>query len=81
MAPDFLPEGIDGPDGFCTQMGFEVCEGHLDRIKVRTVRRQEKNPGASGPDGLLGGLALWAAKLSMMTMSPLSRAGASSFST
>jgi hypothetical protein len=32
--PDLLPEGVDGPDGFCAQMGFELCRGHFDRIKV-----------------------------------------------
>jgi hypothetical protein len=30
--PDFLSEGVDGPDGFCAQMGFELCKGHFDRI-------------------------------------------------
>src|ERR1700716_2173044 len=28
---DCLPEGVDGPDGPGAQMGFEYCEGHLDR--------------------------------------------------
>jgi hypothetical protein len=33
--PDLLPEGIDGPDGFCAEMGFKLCEGHFDWIEVR----------------------------------------------
>ena len=33
-APDLLPEGVDGPDGGCPQMGFKLCEGHFDRVKV-----------------------------------------------
>ena len=24
--PDLLPEGIDGPDGFCAEMGFSVAK-------------------------------------------------------
>jgi hypothetical protein len=32
--PICLPEGVDGPDGPGAQMGFEFCEGHLDRIEV-----------------------------------------------
>lgn len=56
--PDLLPEGIDGPDGFGAEMGFKLCEGHLDRIKVRAVGRQEQHPCTPGLDGFLGGLAL-----------------------
>lgn len=56
--PDLVPEGIDGSDRFGTQMGFELCEGHLDRIKVRTIGWQEQDPRALGRDGLLGGLTL-----------------------
>ena len=56
--PDFLPEGIDGPDGFCAEMGFKLCEGHFDRIKLRAIGRQEQDPCAPGLDGLLGSLAL-----------------------
>jgi len=57
-APDLLPEGIDGPDSLGAEMGFRLCEGHFDRIEVGTVGRQEQDPGTSGLDGLLGGLAL-----------------------
>ncbi len=39
------------------QMGFEFCEGHLDRIEVGAVGRQEEDPCALGPYGLLGGRA------------------------
>src|SRR5262245_36809671 len=78
-APDLLPEGIDGPGGSCAQMSFKLCERHLDRIEVGTIGRQEQDPGAPCLDSLLGGLA--GGKLSMMTMSPLARVGASSFST
>jgi hypothetical protein len=55
--PDLLPESVDGPDGFCAQMGFELCEGHFDRITVRAIGRQEQDPCTRGPDGFLGGLA------------------------
>ena len=54
---DCLPEGVDGPDGFGAQMGFEFCEGHLDRIEVGAVGRQEEDLCALGPYGLLGGRA------------------------
>ena len=79
--PDLLPEGIDGPDGFCAEISFKLGEGHFDRIEVRAVGWQEQDPCTPGSDGLLGGLALVGAKLSMMTTSPLARVGASSFST
>ena len=56
--PDLLPEGIDGPDGSCAEMGFKLCEGHFDRIEVRAIGWQEQDPCAPGLDGFLGGLAL-----------------------
>jgi len=56
--PDLLPEGINGPDGFCAQEGFELGKGHFDWIKIGTVGRQKQDPGAPGPDRLLGGFAL-----------------------
>ena len=55
---DLLPEGIDGSDGFCAQMGFKLCEGHFDRIKVGAIRWQEKDSWTPGLDGLFSGLAL-----------------------
>ena len=56
--PDLLPEGIDGPDGFCVEMGFKLCEGHFDWIEVRAIGWQEQDPCTPGLDGFLGGLAL-----------------------
>ena len=56
--PDLLPEGIDGPDRFCAEMGFKLCKGHFDGVEVGTVGRQEQDPCAPGLDGFLGGLAL-----------------------
>jgi hypothetical protein len=56
--PDLLAEGINGPDSFGAEMGFKLCEGHLDWIKVRAVGRQEQHPCTPGLDGFLGGLAL-----------------------
>jgi hypothetical protein len=35
--PDLVPEGIDGPEGFCAEMGYKPCEGHFDRIEVRAM--------------------------------------------
>jgi hypothetical protein len=29
--PDLVPEGIDSPEGFCAEMGYKPCEGHVDR--------------------------------------------------
>ena len=56
--PDLLPEGIDGPDGFCAEISFKLGEGHFDRIEVRAVGWQEQDPCTPGLDGFLGGLAL-----------------------
>ena len=56
--PDLLPEGIDGPGGFCAQMRFKLCEGHFDRIEIRAIGRQKQDPCTPGLDGLLCGLAL-----------------------
>src|SRR5215471_13873299 len=55
---DLLPEGIDGPRGLCTEMGFKLCEGHFDGIEVGAIGWQEHDPCAFRLDGLLGGLAL-----------------------
>jgi hypothetical protein len=57
-APDLLPEGVDGSDGSCAEVGFKLGEGHLDRVEVGTIGRQEQDPGTPGRDGVLGGLAL-----------------------
>ena len=56
--PDLLPEGIDGPDGSCAEMGFKLCEGHFDRIEVKGYRVAGTGSMHPGLDGFLGGLAL-----------------------
>jgi hypothetical protein len=78
--PDLLPESINGPDSFCAQQDFEPGEGHLDWIKIETLGRQEQNPSPLARIAFSAALLLRAARLSMMTASPLLSAGASSFS-
>ena len=50
--------GADAP-----QMGLELCEGELDGVQVRTVRRQEEEPGAALSEGLGGAGALVCAEV------------------
>ena len=57
-APDLLPEGVDGSDGSCAEMGFELCKGHLDRVEVGTIGRREQDPGTLAVIAPFGGLAL-----------------------
>lgn len=49
--PDGFPEFVDGPDGFGAQVGFELCESHLNGIEVWAVRRQKEDPGTCVADG------------------------------
>lgn len=41
-----LPERVEGSSRRAPEMGLELCEGHLDRIEVGAVGRQEQEPGA-----------------------------------
>src|SRR5689334_14478872 len=60
---DGLPEGLDRPGADASEMGLELCEGHFDRIKVWTVRRQEEEPGSPLLEKSLGLCALVAGKV------------------
>ena len=62
--PDLMPEGIDGPDGSCAEMGFKLCEGHFDWIEVRAIGWQEQDPCTLALMAFSAALLLWAAKLS-----------------
>src|SRR5262245_724872 len=44
-------------------MSLELGEGHLDRIEVRTIGRQEEEPCASAADSLFGLFALVAGEI------------------
>ena len=45
---DGFPKGVDGPDSSGAQNSLELGEGHLDRIEVGAIGRQEKHPRALG---------------------------------
>ncbi len=49
-SPDEVPEGIDGSGLGLAQQFFEFGEGHLDRIEIRAVGRQEQEARAGGGD-------------------------------
>ena len=44
---DGPPEGVDCPGADAPEMSLELGEGHLDRIEVGTVGRQEEEPRAA----------------------------------
>lgn len=44
-------------------MSFQFCEGHLDRIEVRAVGREEKEPSAPFSEDGAGSFALVAGKI------------------
>ncbi len=50
---DGAPEGVDGSDRPGSEERLEFGEGHLDRIEVGTIGRQEQEPCAFGEDGFL----------------------------
>lgn len=56
-------EGVEGSRGGLAQMGLEFGEGHLDRVQVRGVVRQEEHPRATRPDGGFGLCALMDAEV------------------
>lgn len=60
---------------------FELGEDLLDAIQIGTIRRKEEEFGAGRADRAPDGLSFWVSGLSMMTMSPASRAGMSVCST
>ena len=45
-----MPESLDGALGGFSQQGFEFCEELLDRIEVRRIGWQVKQPCACGLD-------------------------------
>ena len=51
---DCSPEFIDGSCGSFSQVGLELGEGHLDRVEVGAVGRQEQKPCALFADERLG---------------------------
>src|SRR5207342_164125 len=52
-AADEVPEGVDGPSLSLAQQLFEFGEGHLDRIEIRAVGRQEQEARAGVGDEAL----------------------------
>ena len=52
---DRIPEGLDGACCGLFQESLDLGEGHLDRVEVGTVGRQEQDVGARGLDGLADG--------------------------
>lgn len=44
---DGIEKGFEGSSGGFAQMGFEFGEGHLDRVQVGRVLRQEQHPCAA----------------------------------
>ena len=48
---DAAPKGFDCALGRLAEQGLELGEGHLDRIEVRRVRRQQEDLCAGGADG------------------------------
>src|SRR5271169_3681233 len=75
--PDGLAEFVDGAHGHSAQMRLEFGEGHFDGIEVGAVGRQKQQPSASLADGLFGGRAFVAGRLSRMTLSPSCSVGTS----
>ena len=60
---------------------FELGEDLLDGTEIGTIRREEEEFSASRADRAPNGLSFMVPRLSMMTMSPASRAGMSVCST
>ena len=54
---DGLPEGVEASGGDASEMGLEFGEGHLDRVEIGTIGRQEEEPGASVGEALGGAAA------------------------
>lgn len=54
---DGLPEGVEASGGDASEMGLEFGEGHLDRVEIGTIGRQEEEPGASVGEALGGAVA------------------------
>lgn len=86
---DPIPEGVSCALCCLAQEGLELGEDHLDGVQVWGVGRQVNELGAPGLDQLAdaldprlrGGRLLWADKLSITTISPSDKLGASIFST
>ena len=70
-------ESIDGSGGVLADVGLELGEGVFDRVEVRTVGRQVKQGGAARFNGVPDAGDLMGGRLSMTTISPCRRAGAS----
>ena len=49
---DGVPEVVDGAGCGLLQEGLQLGEGHLDRVEVGAVGRQEAQLGTHGRDGL-----------------------------
>ena len=47
-----VPECLDGSQCLCSQEGFELGKGLLDRVQIRAVGWQVEQPGAGGFDCL-----------------------------
>ena len=60
---DGSPEGIDGSCADAPEMGLELGKSHFDRVEVRTVRRQEQEPGSALLEDRLGLCALVAGQV------------------
>jgi hypothetical protein len=70
-------ERVEGTGGGFAQVCLELGEAILDRIEVGTVGRQKDQARPGGFDGFTDAGALWAGRLSIMTISPGLRIGTS----
>ncbi len=54
---DRPPQSVIGSHGSFSQMGLQLGKGHLDRIEIRRILRQEQEPGAYFAQHLCGNSA------------------------
>ena len=62
-ATDGGPQSFDGSLGGFAQERFELGEGHLDRVEIGAVGRQEEKLGAGGFDAFADPRALVAGEI------------------
>jgi len=82
MVPAFLrDEQAADLSGDLPQQRLQLREHHLDRVEIRAVPRQEREPGPMLSRTFAAFALPWAARLSRMTMSPSCSVGARILST
>jgi hypothetical protein len=72
---DEVPEGVDGSGLGLPQHFLEFGEGHLDRIEIGAVGRQERRRAPTPAMRRAASSFLWLDKLSRITVSPSRSAG------